>query len=57
MEAYKYGANNKWRISIWQSVETSDFNKYTSKTLENDCCMNLEIGKLCLSIQLAVNSR
>lgn len=34
-----------------------NFNKYADKTLENDCCIDVDVGKLGrLNTQLAVNS-
>ena len=41
---------------ISRTSEIPDLNKYATKTLENDCFVDLEGGKLCLSDLLAVIS-
>ena len=41
---------------ISRTSEIHDFNKYATKTLENDCFVDLEDSKLCLSYLLAVIS-
>ena len=41
---------------ISRTSEIPELNKYATKTLENDCFIDLEGGKLCLSYSLAVNS-
>ena len=41
---------------ISRTSEIPDLNKYATKTLENDCVIDLEGGKLCLSFLLAVIS-
>ena len=41
---------------ISRTSEIPGLNKYATKTLENDCFVNLEGGKLCLIILLAVIS-
>ena len=41
---------------ISRTSEIPDLNKYATKTLENDCFVDLEGGKLCLSYLLAVIS-
>ena len=41
---------------ISRTSEIPDLNKYASKTLENDCFVDLGGGKLCLSYLLAVIS-
>ena len=41
---------------ISRTSDKSDLNKYATKTLENDCFVDLEGSKLCLSYLLAVIS-
>ena len=41
---------------VSRTSEIPDLNKYAIKTLENDCFVDLEGGKLCLSYLLAVIS-
>ena len=41
---------------ISRTSEILDLNKYATKTLENDCFVDLEEGKLCLSYLLAAIS-
>ena len=41
---------------ISRTSEIPGLNKYATKTLENDCFVDLEGGKLCLSYLLAVIS-
>ena len=41
---------------ISRTSEIPDLNKYATKTLENDCFVDLEGSKLCLSYLLAVIS-
>ena len=41
---------------ISRTSEIPDLNKYATKTLENDCFVDLEGGKLCLSNLLAAIS-
>ena len=41
---------------ISRASELPDLNKYATKMLENDCFVDLEGGKLCLSYLLAVIS-
>ena len=41
---------------ILRTSEMTDLNKYATKTLENDCFVDLEGSKLCLSYLLAVIS-
>ena len=43
----RHGENNKRR----------PFHRFASKTMENDCSIDLEVGKLWLSTQLPVYSR
>ena len=42
------------RILISRHVETTDLDKYANKMFKNDCFIDLEVGKLCLSFLLAV---
>ena len=41
---------------ILRNSEIPDLNKYATKTLENDCFIDLKGNKLCLSYLLAVIS-
>ena len=41
---------------ISRTSDKPDLNKYATKTLENDCFVDLEGSKLCLSCLLAVIS-
>ena len=41
---------------ISRTSDKPDLNKYATKTLENDCFVDLEGSKLCLSYLLAVIS-
>ena len=41
---------------ILRTSDKPDLNKYATKTLENDCFVDLEGGQLCLSYLLAVIS-
>ena len=49
-----HGQSIKRRISISRPVETTDIDKYANKMFKNDCFVDLEVDKLCLSFLLAV---
>ena len=50
-----HGQSTQRRIFI--SVETTDLDEYANKICQkNDCFIDLEVGKQCLSFLLAVNS-
>ena len=51
-----HGQSIERRIFISRPVETTDLDKYANKMLKNDCFIDLEVGKLCLSFLLAVIS-
>ena len=42
------------RIFISRPVETTDLGIYANKMFKNDCFIDLEVGKLCLSFLFAV---
>ena len=51
-----HGQSIERRIFISRPVETSDQDKYANKMFRNDCFIDLEVGKLCLSFLLVVIS-
>ena len=51
-----HGQSIERQIFISRPVETTDLNKYANKMFKNDCFIDLEVGKLCLSFLLAVIS-
>ena len=44
------------QIFISRTLETTDLDKHANKMLKNDCFIDLEVGKLCLSFLLAAIS-
>ena len=52
-----YGQSIERRIFISWPVETTDLYKYANKMFKNNCFIDLEEGKLCLSFLLAVISK
>ena len=54
--AANHGQSIQQRIFISRPVETTDLAKYANKMFKNDCFIDLEVGKLCLSFLLAVIS-
>ena len=51
-----HGQSIERRIFNSRPVETTDLDKFANKTFKNDCFIDLEVGKLCLSFLLAVIS-
>ena len=51
-----HGQSIERQIFISRPVETTDLDKYANKMFKNDCFIDLEVGKLCLSFLLAVIS-
>ena len=51
-----HGQSIERRIFISRPVEITDLDKYANKMFTNDCFIDLEVGKLCLSSLLAVIS-
>ena len=50
------GQSIERRIFILRPVERTDLDKYANKMFKNDCFIDLEVGKLCLSFLLAIIS-
>ena len=51
-----HGQSIERRVFISRPVEIADLDKYANKMFKNDCFIDLEVGKLCLSFLLAVIS-
>ena len=52
-----HGQSIERRIFNSRPVETTDLlDKFANKTFNNDCFIDLEVGKLCLSFLLAAIS-
>ena len=51
-----HGQSIERRIFVSRPVETTDLYKYANKMFKNNCFIDLEEGKLCLSFLLTVIS-